>query len=322
MAALSAVRCNVAVRPLYARVVTKHPQQKAIAIGHAMRKLLQLAFAVWKSGQPFAPDHYPWQAPAHVDDPDNAMSQARETSDSGMSQEGQAAGHKPDEMPAQPVVRAACSDTVAEAAAVGEGTYLDSAHLKRQLPLARALEQLGLTPRLRGSGPQRRCPCPLHRGDARGRTFSVNLDTGVWQCFAKECGRKGGVIDLWAAMQGLSLRAAALELVQTFGLEPAPAVEQRRGTVENGYRGQQSGPAVRTVRSARRAGEPCSPTVITETGLDICRYICNGWFGFLYPPCPVMLHHVTGQATYEAAPVCSRAQAARHQHGSAVTHPP
>jgi DNA primase len=148
-----------------------------------------------------------------------------------MSQEGQAAGHKPDLVPAQPVVTAACTDTVGAAAAVGEGCYLDFAHLKRQLPLARVLDQLGLTPRLRGSGPQRRCACPLHRGDARGRTFSVNLDAGLWHCFAQECGRRGDVIDLWAAMQGLSLRAAALELVQTFGLEPAPrsGTEKRHG---------------------------------------------------------------------------------------------
>src|SRR5262249_36839701 len=53
MAALSAIRCNPAVRALYARVVASHPQQKAIAIGHAMRKLLHLAFAIWKSGRPF-----------------------------------------------------------------------------------------------------------------------------------------------------------------------------------------------------------------------------------------------------------------------------
>jgi transposase len=231
MAALSAVRCNPAVKALYARVVAKHPQQKAVAIGHAMRKLLHLAFAVWQSGRPFARDHYPWQTPAHVEGTDNGMSPACGTSDNGMSQEGQAAGHKPDAVPAEPVVTAACTDTVAEAAAVGEGTYLDFAHLKGQLPLARVLDQLGLTARLRGSGPQRRCACPLHRGDARGRTFSVNLDANVWQCFAKECGRKGDVIDLWAAVQGLSLRAAALELVQTFGLEPAPrsGTEKRNG---------------------------------------------------------------------------------------------
>ena len=67
MAALSAIRFNPAVRALYARVVAKHPQRKAVAVGHAMRKLLHLVFAVWKGGRPFDPGHYPWQAPAHVE---------------------------------------------------------------------------------------------------------------------------------------------------------------------------------------------------------------------------------------------------------------
>jgi DNA primase len=129
------------------------------------------------------------------------------------------------------VVTAACTDTVAGAEALGEGTYLDFAHLQRQLPLARVLDQLGLSARLRGQGPQKRCACPLHRGDARGRTFSVNLDAQVFQCFDKRCGQKGDVIDLWAAVHGLSLRAAALDLVRTFGLEPAPrsGTEKRHG---------------------------------------------------------------------------------------------
>ena len=64
MAALSAVRCNPAVRALYRRVVAKHPEHKAIAIGHAMRKLLHLVFAIWKSDRPFDPKHYPWEGPA------------------------------------------------------------------------------------------------------------------------------------------------------------------------------------------------------------------------------------------------------------------
>jgi transposase IS116/IS110/IS902 family protein/CHC2-type zinc finger protein len=220
MAALSASRCNPAVRALYARVVAKHPHQKAIAVGHAMRKLLHLAFALWKTGRPFNPDHYPWQAPAHG-----------EARDREPSAQGRAAGHTPDTEPARPVVTAACADSVAEAAALGDSAYIDFAHLKKQLSLARVLDQLGLTPRLRGSGPQRRCTCPLHRGDARGRTFSVNLDDNVFHCFDKHCGQKGDVIDLWAAVHGLSLRAAALDLLRTFGLEPAPrnGTEKRHG---------------------------------------------------------------------------------------------
>jgi transposase len=224
-AALSAVRFNPAVRAVYARVVAKHPQRKAVAVGHAMRKLLHLAFAVRKGGRPFDPQHYPWPAPAPVAPP------AGPTSDSSMSVGEQAAGHKPGEAPARSVVTAACPGSIAGGVPAGAGAFIDFAHLKKQLPLARVLDQLGLSGRLRGAGPQRRCACPLHRGDARGRTFSVNLDEDVFHCFDKQCGRQGDVIDLWAAVHGYGLREAALDLVRTFGLEPAPraGTEKRHG---------------------------------------------------------------------------------------------
>src|SRR5262249_56927324 len=47
MAALSALRCNPAVRALSARVVARHPDHKAIAVGHAMRKLPHPVSAIW-----------------------------------------------------------------------------------------------------------------------------------------------------------------------------------------------------------------------------------------------------------------------------------
>lgn len=228
MAALSAIRCNPAVRALYARVVARHPQRKAIAVGHAMRKLLHLVFAIWKTGRPFDRDHYPWQTPAHVEGSDNATSAEDEVAGLG---QGPAAGHRPDVMPAKQVVTAAGADKVADGAGPGEGGMVDFAHLKRQLSLAAVLDHLGLLARLRGRGPQRRGACPLHRGDGRGRTFSVNLEDNVFQCFAKECGHKGDVIDLWSALHGLSLREAALDLMRTFGLEPSPrhGTEKRNG---------------------------------------------------------------------------------------------
>jgi transposase len=225
MAALSALRCNPAVRALYARVVAKQPTRKAVAVGHAMRKLLHLVWAVWTTGRPFDPEHYPWHAPAHVAPRDPGLSRK----ESGERPE-QAAGLTPD-APAQPEVTATCTATVAEVEPVGEGTRIDFAHLKQQLPLARVLDQLGVLPRLRGAGPQRRGPCPLHRGDARGRTFSVNLEEHVFHCFDPKCHQQGDVIDLWAAARGLSLREAALDLVRTFGREPAPphGTEKRHG---------------------------------------------------------------------------------------------
>jgi transposase len=208
MAALSAIRFNPAVRALYARVVAKHPQHKAVAVGHAMRKLLHLVHAIWKTGRPFDPNHYPWQTPAHVE-----PAAADATT--------QAVGRKPDE-PAWSAVTTAHVENMAP-------THVDFTHLRGQLPMARVLDQLGLTSRLRGAGAQKRAACPIHRGDARGRTFSVNLEENVFQCFDAQCGAKGDVIDLWAAVKGLSLRAAALDLVETFDLEAAPGTEKRNG---------------------------------------------------------------------------------------------
>jgi hypothetical protein len=233
MAALSAVRFNPAVRPLYLRVVARHPERKAIAIGHAMGKLLRLGFAVWKTGKPFDPKHYPWGGQEAKDeagakgleagDEGRAKKEGElrdETCDNGMSQEGQAAGLTLTAELAQKEVTAACAASVAQEETAG-AAFVDFAHVKRQLPLARLLDHLGLSTGLRGKGAQRRCACPIHRGDGRGRTFSVHLEESVFQCFDAACGKKGDVIDLWAALRQLSLRDAALDLVETFGLEPA-----------------------------------------------------------------------------------------------------
>src|SRR3954469_26075721 len=105
------------------------------------------------------------------------------------------------------------------------------AHLKSQLSMTKVLDHLGLSERLRGSGAQRRCACPIHRGDGRGRTFSVNVQDNVFCCFDSRCGKQGDVIDLWAALKQMSLREAGLDLVRTFDLEPAPrqATEKRHG---------------------------------------------------------------------------------------------
>ena len=226
MAALSAVRFNPAVRALYARVVAKHPDRKAVAIGHAMRKLLHLVFAVWKTNKPFDKNHYPWDTPAHVEanNVPNGTPSVGNRIDMGAAQ-AHAAGHKNPDVPERKVVTAACAPRVPH----DSTRAVDFAHVKTQLPITRVLEHLGLASKLRGPGAQKRCACPIHRADGRGRTFSVNLDENVFQCFDAQCQKKGDVIDLWAALHHLDLRQAALDLMQTFALEPTPRTEQMHG---------------------------------------------------------------------------------------------
>jgi transposase len=236
MAALSAIRCNPAARPLYARVVAKHPDKKAIAVGHVMRKLLHLVFAIWKTKKPFDQKHYPWRTPVDDEGGENRCeeqpasgnaSAPREESAPRAQESNQAAGLKSPAVPVRKEVTAACTTSVPETPAVNEHSCIDFAHLKRQLRMAQVVDHLGL--RLRGSGPQRRGPCPIHRGDGRGRTFSVHLEQNVFHCFDTRCGKKGDVIDLWACVRGMSLRHAALDLVQTFNVEPRPGTEKRHG---------------------------------------------------------------------------------------------
>jgi transposase len=230
MSALSAVRFNPAVRALYRRVVAKHPDHKAIAIGHAMRKLLHLVFAVWKRDTPFDPKHHPWETPAAQPETPPATGGA-ESSEPVQPAEGPAPGHTSESLPTPPVVTGAGAVSVPDSRLTDERTFIDFEHLTRQLPLTRVLDHLGLSARLRGPGAQRRCACPIHRGDGRGRSFSVNLTENVFQCFDARCGARGDVIDLWAAVHKTDLRRAAQDLIHTFTLAPAPVhgTEKRNG---------------------------------------------------------------------------------------------
>ena len=62
-AARVAIRCNPAVRALYRRLKSRG-KRGDVALGHCMRKLLHLVFAVWKTDRPFDEDHFPWANPA------------------------------------------------------------------------------------------------------------------------------------------------------------------------------------------------------------------------------------------------------------------
>lgn len=74
-AALTAIVHNPAVKALYRRLRSRGARGD-VAMGHCMRKLLQLAFAVWKTGKPFDPKHYPWLTPAEKSIPATKKPQA------------------------------------------------------------------------------------------------------------------------------------------------------------------------------------------------------------------------------------------------------
>jgi hypothetical protein len=66
---------------------------------------------------------------------------------------------------------------------------IDFTAIRRQVTMEQVLRHLGHLDCLRGSGPQRRGPCPVHGSSHAGsRSFSVNFEKGVFHCFCPECG--------------------------------------------------------------------------------------------------------------------------------------
>ena len=109
---------------------------------------------------------------------------------------------------------------------------MDFRNLRQSVTLEQVLKQLGYFDALRGFGPQRRGPCPLHdQPEERFRSFSVNLAKNVFQCFHPSCRAAGNVLDLWAAVHRLPLVEAARHLAETFHLpspsNPTPESEKR-----------------------------------------------------------------------------------------------
>jgi len=109
---------------------------------------------------------------------------------------------------------------------------VDFRSLRQAVSMEQVLKHLGYFEALRGFGPQRRGPCPLHdQADQRFRSFSVNLAKNVFQCFHPPCRAAGNTLDLWAAAHRLPLLEAAGHLAQTFHLlptaNPKPESEKR-----------------------------------------------------------------------------------------------
>ena len=239
-AARSAIGHNPAVRPLYRRLRAKG-KRGDVAIGHCMRKLLHLVFAVWKTDRPFDPGHYAWEpagAKATTTTADDPATTIAPREPFGGTADEEAVGHERDE-PAGRVVTTAASTVEPVSPAINPAPRsiraarprVDYAFLREQISMERVLAHLGLLERLRGGGPQRRGPCPLHSHPAAAeRTSSVDLGKNIFRCFNSECAVQGNALDLWGAVHRLPLYEAALHLAETFGLPRNREEEPVTGT--------------------------------------------------------------------------------------------
>jgi transposase len=258
-AARSAIRRNPAIRALYRRLKSRG-KRGDVALGHCMRKLLHLVFAVWKTDLPFNADHYPWENPDSIQPvvaaatdtvaADDIQPVAAATDTVAAEDETKtAAGHKQD-VPAEKVVTTATSSVQPGSASNNpparrrrtKRPVVDYEYLRQQITMSQVFQHLGLQGQLHGRGQQLRGPCPVHSQPAEpSRTFSVHLGKNVFRCFHADCGIEGNVLDLWAAVHRLSLYEAALHMAETLGLarnreeEPVnSAVDPLRAGARNG----------------------------------------------------------------------------------------
>ena len=238
MACVAGIQSNPALRALYAR---KKADKKRgdVALGHCMRKMLHLVFAVWKTGKPFDPQHYPWALTARAD---SQQEKPRKTDSqekaADRTTEETVTGRKEQSSKRQAVTVTSTNveptpstiNNAVDASSPEATALIDFAALREQVTIEQALSQLGHFRKLHGNSKQCRGPCPIHNSQRpASRSFSVNLERNLFQCFSPKCQAHGNVLDLWAAIHQLTLYEAAKHLAATFGIE-LPKNEQRRGT--------------------------------------------------------------------------------------------
>jgi DNA primase len=89
--------------------------------------------------------------------------------------------------------------------------------LRERISMAEVLRLLQFEATVR-RGDQWRGPCPVHGSqNPRSRSFSVNVRLGRYHCFS--CGSQGNALELWSAVRGVSVYAAAVELCTSLGVE-------------------------------------------------------------------------------------------------------
>jgi transposase len=222
-AARVGIRHNPAIKALSQRLRSRG-KRGDVAMGHCMRKLLHLVFAVWKTDQPFNGEHFPWTNPGGAK-PTTLKSGPTElviTQD----QNAMAVGHTRG-LPARKVVTTATLSVEPTSSPVKPATLpdaakrpaVDFAYVREQVTISQVLKHLGLMEPIHCRGRQLRGPCPIHgQPKDSSRSFSISISKNIFRCFNSACNARGNVLDLWAAIHKLPLYEAALHLAAAFGL--------------------------------------------------------------------------------------------------------
>jgi hypothetical protein len=108
--------------------------------------------------------------------------------------------------------------------------WVDFKKVKEAVDIQMVLDHYGIKG-LTKSGDELRGPFPIHKGSQRSKHFTVNVRKNAFNCFSKDCGTRGNVLDLVAAIENCSVRDAALKLQDWFKIGESPLRSPKQGEV-------------------------------------------------------------------------------------------
>ncbi len=253
-AARSGIHHNPAIGALYRRLKARG-KRGDVAMGHCMRKLLHLVYAVWKTDRPFDEKHFAWETPTSptdktqtpltaANDPahpsraadadgdrrapaiDPPQGQASNGADTASANET-AAGHKRD-LPAEKVVTAANTTVAAETSLLSSRRH-SRAGLRGQRSTSRSCASKSAWNR---SSAIWDCSTSCAAADCNAagpvpstaaRMTRSRPSRHIWASTSSSASTpsaapQGNALDLWAAIHKLPVYEAALHLADTLHL--------------------------------------------------------------------------------------------------------
>jgi hypothetical protein len=142
--------------------------------------------------------------------------------------------------------------------------------VKAAVTMQMVLDHYGVSD-LKSVGAELRGKCPIHRGNLREKTLSINPAKNAFRCFSRQCGARGNVLDFVAAMEQCSVRDAALKLQEWFevGDNQSKPSEQSESTtaaieVRRGIYRDENGSLIEVIGAARSAEDFADLVVYRE----------------------------------------------------------
>lgn len=104
--------------------------------------------------------------------------------------------------------------------------FVDFKAVKNAITMLRVLDHYGLTKKFKHSpnGETLTGPCPIHKGE-NPTQFRISNSKNCWNCFGR-CQRGGNILDFVSKMEDCTIRQAAIQICEWFGLDTASQVNR------------------------------------------------------------------------------------------------